>query len=129
MQWLTEKPDPVRDLLAGARAELARQTVTGYLERAGLRILDRDWTCRDGKLEIVAAERQVMVICQIQHRSAGSRTPAQAITRRRGRQLRRLAVRWLDAHGVLFDEVRIDAVILTPDPLGGFAVEHLRGVA
>jgi putative endonuclease len=129
MEWLTETPDPVRDLLAGARAELARQTAAGYLERAGLRILDRDWTCSGGKLEIVAAEARVLVICQVRHRPAGGGTPAQPVTRRRGRQLRRLAVRWLDAHGVLFDEVRIDAVILTPGPLGGFDVEHLRGAA
>jgi putative endonuclease len=51
------------------------------------------------------------------------------ISRSKARRLRRLAVRWLVANGVLFDEVRIDLVIVVPEPTGGFIIEHLRGVA
>ena len=42
-------------------------------------------------------------------------------------RLRRLAVRWLTAHGIRFDQIRIDVVGLLDDSAGGFTVEHVRG--
>jgi putative endonuclease len=100
-----------------------------YLERAGLRILDKNWRCADGEIDIVAAERQVLVVCEVKTRS-GNRygTPLEAITRAKRMRLRRLAARWLSAHGVLFDEVRIDVVGLVRDRAGNYLVEHVRGV-
>lgn len=98
-----QTPDPAQALLTGARAQLARQAVTGYLERNGLRILAQHWTCTEGRNDIVAAERRVLVVCQVKNRGVG--TPAPVITRSKARRLRRLAPRWLVANGVLFDEV------------------------
>jgi len=105
------------------------QEAADYLVRAGLRILDRNWRCAEGEIDIVAAERRVLVICEVKTRS-GTRygTPLEAISRAKRARLRRLAIRWLVAHGVLFDEVRIDVIGLLRDPSGGFQVEHVRGV-
>ena len=124
-----ETPDPAQAPLTGARAQLARQAVTGYLQRGGLRILAQDWTCTEGRIDIVAADRRVLVVCQVKHRRAGTPAPQPAISRSKARRLRRLAIRWLVANGVLFDEVRIDLVISAPEPAGGFTIDHLRGVA
>jgi putative endonuclease len=105
------------------------QAAAEHLQRAGFRILDRNWRCADGELDIVAAERRVLVICEVKTRS-GTRfgTPIEAITRQKRSRLRRLAVRWVIAHGVLFDEVRVDVIGVLPNPAGGFTVEHVRGV-
>jgi putative endonuclease len=124
-----ETPDPVQGLLTRARGQLARQAVTGYLQRSGLRILAQDWTCTEGRIDIVAADRRVLVVCQVKHRRGGTPAPQPVISRSKARRLRRLAVRWLIANGVLFDEVRIDHVISTPEPAGSFIIEHVRGVA
>jgi putative endonuclease len=115
-----------------AKDELGRrgeQAAVEYLERAGLRILDRNWRCAEGEIDIVAAERQVLVICEVKTRS-GTRygSPLEAITRSKRARLRRLAIRWLVAHGVLFDEVRIDAIGLIVDESGHYQIEHVRGV-
>ena len=115
-----------------AKDELGRrgeQAAVEYLERAGLRILDRNWRCAEGEIDIVAAERQVLVICEVKTRSStrfGS--PLEAISRSKRARLRRLAIRWLVAHGVLFEEVRIDAIGLTRDESGHYQIEHVRGV-
>jgi putative endonuclease len=105
------------------------QAAADYLERAGLRVLDRNWRCAEGEIDIVAAERGVLVICEVKTRS-GTRfgSPLEAITRSKRTRLRRLAIRWLVAHGVLFDEVRIDVIGLLRDQAGHFLVEHVRGV-
>jgi len=115
-----------------AKDELGRrgeQAAVEYLEHAGLRILDRNWRCAEGEIDIVAAERQVLVICEVKTRS-GTRygSPLEAISRSKRARLRRLAIRWLVAHGVLFDEVRIDAIGLIRDESGHFQIEHVWGV-
>jgi putative endonuclease len=98
-------------------------------ERAGLRILDRNWRCAEGEIDIVAAERQVLVICEVKTRSSTQYgSPFEAITRGKRARLRRLAVRWLVAHGLLFDEVRIDVIGLVRDESGHYQIEHVRGV-
>jgi putative endonuclease len=110
----------------GRRGE---QIAARYLERAGFRILDRNWRCAEGEIDIVAAERRVLVVCEVKTRSdARYGSPLEAITRTKRSRLRRLAIRWLVAHGVLFDEVRIDVIALVRDRSGRFSVEHVRGV-
>ena len=49
---------------------LAEHAATDYLQRGGMRILDRNWRCPEGKIDIVAAEHRVLVVCQIQLRPA-----------------------------------------------------------
>jgi putative endonuclease len=115
-----------------AKDELGRtgeQVAVEYLERAGLRILDRNWRSTDGEVDIVATERRVLVVCEVKTRSGtGFGTPLEAITRHKRARLRRLAAQWLAAHGVLFDEVRIDVIGVLRDSGGEFQIEHVRGV-
>src|SRR6516165_5362066 len=95
-----------------------------YLERAGLRVLDRNWRSTDGEIDIVAVERRVLVVCEVKTRSGtGFGTPLEAVTRHKQARLRRLAAQWLVAHGVLFDEVRIDAIGVLRDSGGEFQIE------
>jgi putative endonuclease len=110
----------------GRRGE---QVAAEYLEKAGLRILDRNWRCSSGEIDIVAAERQVLVVCEVKTRS-GTRygSPLEAITRAKRTRLRRLAATWLVAHGVLFDEVRIDVVGLVREGDDEYVIDHVRGV-
>jgi putative endonuclease len=104
------------------------QVAAEYLERAGLRILDRNWRCVAGEIDIVAAERRVLVVCEVKTRSdARFGSPLEAISRNKRTRLRRLAAQWLAAHGVLFDEVRIDVIGLVKDKAGEFQIEHVRG--
>src|SRR5579863_6023146 len=97
-----------------AKDELGRageQLAVEHLERAGLRVLDRNWRSADGEIDIVAATRRTLVVCEVKTRS-GTRfgTPLEAVTRHKQARLRRLAAQWLVAHGVLFEDVRIDVI-------------------
>jgi len=105
------------------------QAAVNYLEGCGFRILDRNWRCAEGEIDIVAVDRHTFVVCEVKTRS-GTRygTPLEAVGRAKCSRLRKLAVRWLTAHGVRFDQIRIDVVGLLYDGTGGFTIEHLRGV-
>lgn len=105
------------------------QAAADYLTERGFRILDRNWRCADGEIDIVAVERHSLVVCEVKTRS-GTRygTPLEAVGRAKRGRLRRLAVLWLNAHGVRFDQIRIDVLGLLRDDSGDFTVEHVRGV-
>ena len=105
------------------------QLAAEYLQQAGFRILDRNWRCGEGEIDIVMVDRRTLVACEVKTRSGtGYGTPLAAITRQKVRRLRHLAIRWVQANGVLFDEVRVDAVEVLKDDGGGFTIEHVRGV-
>ena len=105
------------------------QAAAEYLESCGLRILDRNWRSADGEIDIVAVDRQALVVCEVKSRT-GTRcgSPLEAVSRAKRARLRRLAVQWLNAHGIRFDQVRVDVVGLVYDGTGGFTVEHVPGV-
>ena len=114
-----------KDVL-GRRGE---QLAAEYLHRAGMRILDRNWRSAQGELDIVAVERQTLVVCEVKTRSGTQNgSPLEAINQRKRARLQRLAIAWVVAHGVLFDEVRVDLIGLVRDRAGNFTIEHLRGV-
>jgi putative endonuclease len=105
------------------------QLAVEHLRQDGLRVLDRNWRCAEGEIDIVAAERRSLVICEVKTRSSVRYgTPLEAVSRAKRSRLRRLAVCWLVAHGVLFDEIRIDVVGVLRTQSGDFTVEHVRGV-
>lgn len=105
------------------------QAAADYLTERGFRILDRNWRCADGEIDIVAVERHSLVVCEVKTRSGTHYgTPLEAVGRAKRKRLRRLAVLWLNAHGTRFDQIRIDVLGLLYEGSGGFTIEHVRGV-
>jgi putative endonuclease len=108
---------------------LGENAAAHYLVSGGLTILDRNWRCPTGELDIIARQDRTLVVCEVKTRSTGRYGhPAEAVTEPKARRLRRLAARWLAAHHGGYDTVRIDILGLTVDPRGGFAIHHVRGV-
>ncbi|MFV0451679.1 MAG: YraN family protein [Propioniciclava sp.] len=114
-----------RDL--GARGE---SLASGYLVGLGWEILDRNWRCPEGEIDIVARDPdQVVVICEVKTRSGrGFGTPLEAITHQKARRLRRLAAAWVRTHDGPVPAVRIDAIGVLFGRDDTAAVEHLRGI-
>ena len=114
-----------KDLL-GRQGE---QMAADYLRNAGLDILERNWRCSLGEIDIVAADGRALVICEVKTRSdVRFGTPLEAITRQKAWRLRRLAALWLVTQHVIYDEVRIDVVGVLRTGSGQFSIEHVRGV-
>jgi putative endonuclease len=100
-----------------------------HLAAAGLVVLDRNWRCADGELDIVARDGSTLVFCEVKTRRGDDfGTPAEAVVPAKVRRLRRLATAWMTASGVRPEEVRFDVVSVRPQRSGAARVEHLRGV-
>lgn len=99
-----------------------------YLEAAGLRVLECNWRCPEGEIDIVAEERGAVVFCEVKtRRGLDFGTPAEAVTPVKAARLRRLAARWLSQTDQHYPELRFDVVSVVPQRTGAAAVEHLRG--
>ena len=84
----------------GAVGRFGEQLAVRHLEAAGLRILDRNWRCAEGEIDIVAADGDTLVVCEVKTRSGtGFGDPAEAVVGAKAARLRRLALRWLAARG------------------------------
>jgi len=85
------------------------------LRRQGMEVLERNWRCRLGEIDIVATEtiqgRLTVVFCEVKCRSGlGFGDPLEAITWAKLRRLRSLAAEWLRTHEVPAGSIRLDAV-------------------
>ena len=99
-----------------------------YLSDAGLRVLDRNWRCREGELDIVAREGDALVFCEVKtRRGIGFGHPVEAVTPTKQRRLRLLAQRWLAAHDEHAPDLRFDVVGVLVRPAHPPLVTHLRG--
>jgi len=111
----------------GAYGEgLAARHLTGL----GMILLDRNWRCDQGEIDLVLRDGPTLVVCEVKTRSSTAYgSPLEAVTGRKADRMRRLAARWLAAHTVRPDEVRLDLVGVLVPSRGAPVVEHVRGVA
>ena len=116
----------VRNAVGAWGEELAAK----HLVEQEMVILDRNWRCELGELDLVARDGGTLVVCEVKtRRGEAFGSPAEAVTWRKAARLRRLALRWLDEHPVSPLEVRIDVVGIVVAPGSPPRIEHLRGVA
>jgi putative endonuclease len=104
-----------------------------HLADAGLTILERNWRCRGGELDIIAVERGVLVFCEVKTTSSTRfGVPAEAVVGAKALRVRRLAMAWLSArretgNGDFWPDMRFDVVSVLRQRQGAAIVEHLRG--
>ena len=115
----------------GRNQELGRygeELAARYLADQGMELLDRNWRCGAGELDIVAQDGPHIVCVEVKTRTGeGYGHPAEAVA---GQKLRRqyiLAAEWCASNGRRFRDVRIDVVAIVLRA-GGPSIEHYRAV-
>jgi len=115
-----------------AKDELGRrgeQLAVDHLMASAYTIVDRNWRCPQGELDIVAADGRELVFVEVKTRSSiAFGHPFEAITTRKLARLRRLAAAWCEEHPGRGSRVRIDAIAVIAPSGEEPQVEHLRRV-
>lgn len=119
----------VRQALGRRGEDLAAE----YLAGLGYRVVDRNWRCRSGEIDLIARVEQEgrskIVFCEVKTRSGlGYGDPLESITFAKARRLRLLAGQWLADHGEHADHVRIDAVGVLIRPGAQPEINHVQGI-
>lgn len=130
------RPTTSHDQVVG---RLGEDLADAHLRRLGWQVVERNWRCAEGELDIVAREplgsgRSALVFVEVKYRSgSGWGDPLEAVTAAKVRRLGSLAQLWLReqrARGSApsADELRVDAIGVLRRPGGGHTISHARGI-
>jgi putative endonuclease len=117
-----------------SRAEigaLGERLAVEHLQSSGLRVLARNWRCRYGELDVIAADdaARVAVFVEVKTRTSDRFGGIeQAVTPEKLRRLRRLAGLWLARQDDRWSQVRIDVIGVRIGRRPIPEITHLRGV-
>jgi len=118
-------PAAVRQALGAYGETLAAR----HLVEQGMVLLDRNWRCDQGEIDLVLRDGDVLVVCEVKTRSSNRYgTPHEAVTDVKVARLRRLATRWLESRGVTVRDIRIDLVGIVRPRRGASVLDHVRGI-
>lgn len=101
--------------LGQAQEQLAAE----YLERCGYRVVERNYRCRAGEIDLIAWHRGYLVFVEVKYRKDGKMgSPEEAVTIRKQRRISRVCAWYLAAHGLeLCTPCRFDVAAVTPDEI------------
>jgi putative endonuclease len=110
---------------------LGEQLAVDHLTSLGLRVLTRNWRCRYGELDVIAADDTARAVVFVEVKTRTSDLfggVAQAVTPAKVRRLRRLAGLWLATQHASWAEVRIDVIGVRIGSRRIPEITHLAGV-
>lgn len=100
-----------------------------HLIAQGMVVLDTNWRCELGEIDLVLRDGQVLVVCEVKTRTSDvCGSPHEAVTPAKLARLRRLAARWVVEHDVHPADVRIDLVAVLRPRRGPSQLDHVRGL-
>jgi putative endonuclease len=111
-----------------ARGREAEGLAAAFLERRGLEILDRNHAIRQGEVDLVAREGDVLCFVEVRSRTSDAQGgPEETVSGAKARRVVAAATDWAARNGGLDREIRFDVVAVTL--LDGEAprLEHFRG--
>ena len=121
---MADKADPRRAL-----GDYGERLAERYLTDLGLAVVDRNWRCARGELDLVARDGDCLVFCEVKtRRSSRFGSPVEAVHPRKAARLRRLAAAWLQEHDDRPARIRIDVIGILRPAVGKAVVRHVQGV-
>ncbi len=113
-----------------ALGDYGERVAARHLTGQGMVLLDRNWRCPTGEIDLVLRDGDELVVCEVKTRSNfDCGTPHEAVDAAKLARLQELAVRWLAAHEIPHSPgIRIDLVAVLRPRRGPSVVEHVRGV-
>ena len=106
-----------------------------HLERAGWRIVERNYRVREGEIDLIAVRGDVLAFCEVKtlihrtNRTRGPANPVESVGYRKQAKVRRMARTWLASHaGTGAADLRLDVIGVVLSPAGELVrLEHIEG--
>lgn len=89
-----------------------------YLEKQGYQVLEYNFRCRCGEIDIIARDGEYLVFCEVKYRSddrAGH--PAEAVNGKKQRTISQCALYYMTVHGVCDAPCRFDVISIENDEI------------
>ncbi len=106
----------------GLKGELA---ASRYLRKKGWKILEKNFQCRFGELDLIAQDKDCLVFCEVKTRSEGMiALPQESVTPAKQQKMIKTALFWLQSKDLDLP-MRFDVIAVTAAQ-GRLTVEHLE---
>jgi putative endonuclease len=120
---------PGGDTPRGRLGRLGEDLAVRFLQRAGYRVLERNWRCARGEIDVVVRDSFTIVFVEVKTRTGiAFGHPLEALTEGKMARLRSLAVLWRQANPTQRGDMRIDAIGVLVPRNAPYSIEHIRGV-
>lgn len=117
--------------LARPEADLGRRGedhAAAYLADRGLILLSRNWRCREGELDLVVTDGELLIFCEVKTRTTDDHgDPAEYVTPEKILRIRRATRAWLRRYPPGTCDVRFDVLAITWPTEGEPELRHIRG--
>lgn len=116
-------------MTAAQRGKTGEDLAAAFLEQKGYSIVDRNFHCRGGELDIVATKGEILAFVEVRTRQRGGMvSPAESVTAAKRNKIIAAAYAFLQQHSELeqtlqprFDLISIEAVGQNPN---GWQIDH-----
>lgn len=119
----------MKDTIAGKRKTTGargEEIAAGFLEKLNFRILQRNFRCRCGEVDIIARDGGTLVFVEVKtRRNASYGLPQLAVTPFKQRQISKAALTYLSKNSLMKEDARFDVVsvlLLDSSPV----IDHIR---
>jgi putative endonuclease len=103
------------------------ETVAGYLEKIGYKILIKNYRCKLGEIDIIARDDSVLVFIEVKTRSGlDFGCPAAAVNARKQRQISRAAQCYLAEHQLFDSPARFDVISVLCGDTNLQQIDHIN---
>jgi putative endonuclease len=93
--------------------ERGEDAAAAFLERAGMTIIERNWRCPAGEVDIIALDDNEIVLVEVKTRRTVSRgTPEEAVTPAKQKRYGKLATAYIQHACVADVGIRFDVITL-----------------
>jgi putative endonuclease len=108
----------------GSRGE---ELAAAFLERNGFRIVERNFRCKGGEVDIIARDGKTIVFIEVKSRRTLSYgVPQLAVTPFKQRQISKAALTWLSKKRLHDSPARFDVIAILLDNSYSHQIEHIR---
>jgi len=104
--------------------ETGEQVAARYLKKKGLKVLERNFWTRAGEIDLIVKDNETIVFVEVKTRSSIKiASPEDAVTRKKQRNIYRVAELYLKKRGLLHKvNARFDIVSVVKDKTGKLKV-------
>lgn len=124
-RWFFGQARPALERNSGEEAE---DIAARYLEAKGYAVLERNWRCRRGELDVVCRHGERLVVVEVKSsRADEAYHAADRVGRDKQRQLWKLTEQYMKQRGWAGRSVQVDVVEVTFEQDGEPRIRHLEG--
>ncbi|MDT0122253.1 YraN family protein [Paenibacillus sp. RRE4] len=120
---------PSGKLTRQQKGKLGEEEACRWLVKQGYSILQRNWRCRSGEVDIIAAREELLIFVEVRSRSfnSGFGTPQESVDQRKMQQVRSTAAVYLQMNGEYTRQIRFDVIAVMMNHFGDImSINHIE---